>query len=439
MPSHRQADDKKRLLRSLLLCAALLSLAACARKQDEREVVAFWVMGYEGEMVAQLIPEFERRNPGIRVDLQQMPVLSAHEKLLTAFAGESLPDVSPLGNTWIPEFAALGALEPLDAKIAATPGFDAADFYPGAWDSGVVDGKVLAVPWYSETRLPFYRIDLLQQAGVAGIPRDWDEWHAAMRAIKREVGSERYAILLPLNEFEPFLSLAIQQPESLLRDGGRYGNFRSAGFKHALGFYKRMFDEKLAPVLTNNQISNVWDEFGKGYYAFYISGPWNIAKFKERLPASQQDDWMTMPLPGPNGPGASLANGTSFVIFRDSPRKAAAWKLIEYLSAPETQAKFHALTGNLPPRRSPWRMPALADDPHAKAFREQLERAVPTPKVPEWERIATELRLIGEEVANGRMSVDQAATELDRRADKILEKRRWMLDQAVAETEAGAP
>ncbi len=422
--------------RSLLLCAVLLLLVACARKQDEREVVAFWVMGYEGEMVAQLIPEFERRNPGIRVDLQQMPVLSAHEKLLTAFAGESLPDVSPLGNTWIPEFAALGALEPLDAKIAATPGFDAADFYPGAWDSGVVDGKVLAVPWYSETRLPFYRVDLLRQAGVTAIPRDWDQWHAAMRAIKREVGSERYAILLPLNEFEPFLSLAIQQPEPLLRDGGRYGNFRSAGFKHALGFYERMFDEKLAPVLTNNQISNVWDEFGKGYYAFYISGPWNIAKFKERLPASQQDDWMTMPLPGPNGPGASLANGTSFVIFRDSQRKAAAWKLIEYLSAPETQAKFHALTGNLPPRRSPWRMPALADDPHAKAFREQLERAVPTPKVPEWERIATELRLIGEEVANGRMSVDEAATELDRRADRILEKRRWMLDQAAAEARA---
>jgi multiple sugar transport system substrate-binding protein len=441
MTRNLPADRAPPPLRSLLLCAVLLLLAACTRKPDQREVVAFWVMGYEGEMVAQLIPEFERRNPGIKVDLQQMPVLSAHEKLLTAFAGESLPDVSPLGNTWIPEFAALGALEPLDAKIAATPGFDAADFYPGAWDSGVVEGKVLAVPWYSETRLPFYRIDLLKQAGVRVIPQNWDEWHAAMRAIKREVGSERYAILLPLNEFEPFLSLAIQEPEPLLRDGGRYGNFRSAGFKHALGFYETLFDEKLAPVLTNNQISNVWDEFGKGYYAFYISGPWNIAKFKERLPAWQQDDWMTMPLPGPNGPGASLANGTSFVIFRDSQRKAAAWKLIEYLSAPDTQAKFHALTGNLPPRRSPWRMPALANDPHAKAFREQLERAVPTPKVPEWERIATELRLIGEEVANGRMSVDEAATELDRRADRILEKRRWMLDQAEAEAEAkaGAP
>ena len=57
--------------------------------------------------------------------------------------------------------------------------------------------------------------------------------------------------------------------------------------------------------------------------------------------------------------------------------------------------------------------------------------------MPEWERIATEMRLIGEEVANGRMNVEEAAAELDRRTDKILEKRRWMLDEA--ERKAIAP
>jgi multiple sugar transport system substrate-binding protein len=442
-PSFRWDDGKvvrlptTMALRALLVIAASLTLAvACSRITGDREVVTFWAMGYEGEVVAQLIPEFERQNPGIRVDLQQLPWLSAHEKLLTAFAGESLPDVSPIGNTWIPEFAALDALEPLDDEIAATPDFDVPDYFSGVWDSGLVDGKIYAVPWYVETRLPFYRTDLLAKAGIATPPRSWEEWRKAMQAVKREVGPERYAILLPLNEFEPLLSLAIQEPDPLLRDGGRYGNFRSAGFKHALGFYKEIFDQKLAPVVTNNQISNVWDEFGKGFYSYYISGPWNIAKFKERLPAAQQDDWMTMPLPGPNGPGASLANGTSFVVFRQSRHKAAAWKLIHYLSLPQTQARFHALTGDLPPRRSPWQTPALANDPHAKAFREQLERAVPTPKVPEWERIAQEMRIIGEEVANGRMTVDQAAEEMDRRADRFLEKRRWMLDHAAR---AGAP
>ena len=408
----------------------LAVLAGCARgDRDEREVVRFWAMGYEGEVVAQLLPEFERRNPGIRVDLQQLPWTAAHEKLLTAFAGDALPDVTPLGNTWIAEFAALDALEPLDARIAATPGFDAADFYRGAWDSGVIDETIYAVPWYVETRVPYYRKDLLAKAGFDAPPRDWAQWQAAMRAIKREADADRYAVLLPLNEFEPLLNLAVQQPDPLLRENGRYGNFRSAGFKHTLTFFKSMFDEELAPRVDNTRISNVWDEFGKGFFSFYISGPWNVAEFKKRLPPELADAWMTMPLPGPDGPGASIAGGTSFVVFRSSQRKDAAWKLVAFLSEPAQQIRLHALTGDLPPRRSPWATPALANDAYAAAFRDQLERAVPAPKVPEWERIAQEMRIVGERLANQRLTADEAAEELDRRADAILAKRRWMLDQ----------
>ncbi|MFA6985560.1 MAG: sugar ABC transporter substrate-binding protein [Arenimonas sp.] len=410
----------------------ILVLVGCGRTQDDREVVTFWAMGYEGEVVAQLLPDFERTHPGIRVQLQQLPWTAAHEKLLTAFAGDALPDVCGLGNTWVPEFAALGALQPLDAKIAATPSLDAGDFFPGIWDTGVVDGKVYGLPWYTETRLPYYRTDLLAKAGIARPPRNWDEWRVAMAAVKGEVGPQRYAILLPLNEFEPLLNLAIQQPDPLLRDGGRYGNFRSAGFKRALGFYKEMFDKGWAPRVTNNQISNVWDEFGRGYFSFYINGPWNIAEFKRRLPKEQASSWMTMPLPGPDGPGASVAGGITLVVFARSQHQEAAWQLIQYLSGPQVQARFHELTGNLPSRRSPWNAATLANDPYAKAFRDQLERAKPTPKVPEWERIANEILLVAEQMVDGKLDVDAAAAELDRRADLILEKRRWMLDQAAA-------
>lgn len=414
--------------------AIAVLLAACARSPaDQREVVRFWAMGYEGEVVARLIPEFERRNPGVRVELQQLPWTAAHEKLLTAFAGDALPDVVPLGNTWIAEFAALGALEPLDTRIAASPGFARADFFAGAWDSGVIDGRAYAVPWYVETRVPYYRKDLLAKAGVATLPQDWAQWKAAMAAIKRQAAPDQSAILLPLNEFEPLLNLAVQQPDPLLRDDGRYGNFRSAGFRRTLAFYLELFDRGYAPRIDNTRISNVWDEFGRGTFSFYISGPWNIAEFKKRMPDALKDAWATMPLPGPNGPGASIAGGTSFVVFRQSNRKDAAWKLIAFLSEPAQQLRLHALTGDLPPRRSPWASPALANDPHAAAFRDQLERAVPAPKVPEWERIAQEMRIVGEQLANHRVSVDQAAAELDRRADAILAKRRWMLDHKAAE------
>ena len=70
----------------------------------------------------------------------------------------------------------------------------------------------------------------------------------------------------------------------------------------------------------------------------------------------------------------------------------------------------------------------MRDDPKAHAFREQMERMKPTPPVPEWERIATEMQVIAAQAIAGELTIDQATAKLDQRADAILEKRRWMLD-----------
>ncbi|MGH8798948.1 MAG: extracellular solute-binding protein, partial [Casimicrobiaceae bacterium] len=314
-----------------------------------------------------------------------------------------------------------------DRYVAASSVVDPGDYFSGIWATNDVNRATYGVPWYVDTRLLFYRRDLLVRAGYAAPPRSWPEWMRMMAAIKRQAGSDRYAILLPLNEFEPLLALALQQDEPLLRDDGRWGNFESAGFRRALQFYLDVFRQGFAPALNSSDVSNVWNEFGRGYFAFYVSGPWNIAEFKRRLPAAVQSEWMTAPLPGPTGPGASIAGGSSLVLFRASPAKAQAWQLIEYLSRPDIQRRFHELTGDLPPRRTPWNDASLAADVYAQAFREQLERVRPAPKVAEWERIADQMRIVQERAVAGEISVDEAARELDARADDILEKRRWML------------
>ena len=384
-------------------------------------------MGREGEVVAELLPEFERTHPGVHVSLHQLPWTGAHAKLLTAFVAEATPDLAQLGNTWVAELSALHALDPLDARVQHSQVVQSSDYFGGIWDTNVIDHVLYGVPWYVDTRLLFYRTDLLKKAGFDAPPQDWRQWRRSLAAIKEEVGPGRYSILLPLNEFEPLTALALQQNDPLLRDGGTRGNFDSLGFRRALGFYVEMFDRTWAPPVSNAQISNVWDEFGRGYFAYYISGPWNIGEFKRRLPAARSGDWMTAVLPGPDGPGASIAGGSSLVVFAASRRKEQAWQLIEYLSRPDVQERFRVLTGDLPPRRSAWKIAALATDPYARAFREQLEHVKPAPKVPEWEHIEDELRLVAELAAAGQITVEQATRELNRRVDAILEKRRWML------------
>ena len=412
---------------------ALAAFAAvplgCTRRAHSANTVRFWAVGREGEVAAELIQDFLRARPDIHVEVQKLPWTAAHEKLLTAYAGETLPDLCSLGNTWIPEFTALNALTPLDSQASASREIALDDYFPGILDSNRVEGHLYGIPWYIDTRLLYYRRDLLRQAGFDAPPVTWAEWEQMLGAIKAMVGPERYSILLPLNEFEPLLVLALQQPAELLRDGGRYGNFRSPEFHRTLEFYASMFRRAWAPKMTNTQLSNVWDEFGHGLFSFYISGPWNIAEFRKRLPPQLKDEWMTAPMPGPDGPGASSAGGASLVIFRESQSKPAAWALMEYLSRSPVQQRFYELTGNMPPRRSTWQSSTLAASPYAKAYLTQLDRVRSPPKVPEWERIAQEMRLASERVVQGVASVDQACVALDRKTDEILEKRRWMMDR----------
>lgn len=407
--------------------AAALALPACGRRDPGP--LRLWAMGREGEVVGELLADFHAAHPGIEVRVEALPWSAAHEKLLTAFAGDATPDIAQMGNTWLPEMAALGALLPLDEGLRDAPEIDPADYFEGLWQTNRPDGRLLGVPWYVDTRLLFYRRDTLAAAGVATPPVDWAAWVAALREVKRRAGPQRYAVLLPVNEFEPLVAFALQSGEPMLRNGGRYGHFRGEGFRRVWRFFLSLYREGLAPTAAAHEIASVWHEFARGFFSFYVSGPWQIGEFKRRLPAALQPHWGTMPLPGPEGPGASIAGGSSLAIFARSRRQREAWLLLRWLSRPESQLKLHALTGNLPPRRSAWRHPALANDVHARAFADQLERVRPVPPVPEWERIATEMRVVLEATLRGDLGDEAALAELDLRADAILEKRRWMLER----------
>ena len=334
-----------------------------------------------------------------------------------------------MGNTWLAEMAAVDAIEPLQPWLDATPSIDRNDHFAGIWDTNLIDGRLFGVSWYVDTRLLYVRRDLLAQAGIASMPRNWAEWRAALAALHR--GAVRSPVLLPLNEFEPLLALALQQPDALLRDGGRHGNFSSTGFQRALAFYLEMFERGWAPHLSATQVGNVWQEFGRGTFAFYISGPWNIGEFRRRLGADAQPRWTTAPMPGPEGPGASTAGGSSLVMFKRSTMKREAWQLIEYLSRPAVQQRFYAMTGNLPPRRSSWAHPTLAQDEQARAFAEQLERVRAAPAVPEWERIANEMQHYAARAVHEKADPVAVGRALDARVEGFLDKRRWMLDRAA--------
>ena len=186
----------------------------------------------------ELVPEFERRHPGVRLEVQQVPWTAAHEKLLTAHVGNATPDVAQLGNTWLAEFVALGALAPLDSaprparrrSIAATTSPAAgrrtcSTATPGGCPGTSTRGCCSTAPtWWPRTGAALAAAHLGAVAGGDGGDQESEGCTGGRRALRRAAAGRRVGQAGPAG---------LQAGAELLTDGGRRGGFRDPRFRRA--------------------------------------------------------------------------------------------------------------------------------------------------------------------------------------------------------------
>ncbi len=415
----------------ILLPLWVLSIS-CSKENSSEKVIKFWAMGAEAEYVTKLVPEFERLNPGIKVKVQQVPWTAAQEKLVTAFASDNTPDACQLGNTWVPQFAALDAIVPLNEYVKISDQINQEKYFPGIWETNVIDNQLFGIPWYIDTRVMFYRKDVFERAGYKNPPKNWAELLDLSKKIKAmHPKEEKYAIYLPTNEWAPFIMFGMEAGSSLLKNENSLGDFNSSKFKEAFNYSIEFHKQNLAPIGIS-QVTNVYQAFADEYFSIYISGPWNIPEFKKWMIGNLSDKWMTAPMPGyaNDYPGVSLAGGSSLVIFKDSKYKKEVWRFFEYLSKKSTQIEFYKLLNNLPAIKEAWEDPIFKDDPYMQAFYLQFMNVRATPKIPEWEQIAfAKVQQYAELAARNVISVEEALRRLDKDVDRILEKRRWIVEE----------
>lgn len=409
----------------VIICLVVGFLFSCNVSSENPEIIDFWALGVEGEYVQKIIPEFEKQT-GIKVKVQSIPWSAAHEKLLTAYAGNSMPDVFQLGNTWIPEFVLLEALEPLDKWVDSSFAIQESAYFEGIWETNILDNILYGIPWYVDTRVVFYRKDLLDSLGYFQFPESWGVFLDLNRKLVKQKKA-KYGIYLPSNEWVSIVILGLQAGSSILTQDNCFGNFSGDKFIKGFNFFMQFYREGLCPV-GMTKVSNIYQAFENAFFAMIITGPWNVGEFSRRLPPKYQDKWATAPLPSPvkGKPGISLAGGSSLVMFSESQKKKQVWKFIEHMSSPDVQTDFYQLTGDLPARLISWEDSVIVNNPYIEAFYQQLQHVKSPPKIPEWEQIALKLQQYAEIAVYGKLQPEKALEKLDQEVDIILEKRRWL-------------
>src|SRR4051794_22053542 len=156
-----------------------LSGLACGRRGSETEddnakrvrvVLKYQTLG-EPTAFRELLASFARANPDVDVVAQVLPSATdlSHQFFLTALEGRARDfDVFIVDVVWAAEFARAGWT--LDLSTAFPPDLVRREFLPGPAEAVIVDDKTVAVPWYVDAGVLFYRADLLSRA-----PRTYDE------------------------------------------------------------------------------------------------------------------------------------------------------------------------------------------------------------------------------------------------------------------------
>ncbi|SCL24561.1 sugar ABC transporter substrate-binding protein [Micromonospora inyonensis] len=367
-----------------------------------------WAMGTEGEKLSVLADAFMKENPDAKVTVTPIPWDGAHDKIATAIAGRQTPDVSLVGTTWMGEFAGTGGLDPTPADLV-----DKDAFFPGAWDTTVVDGTSHGVPWYVETRLLYVNKAVAARSGITHAPTTWEELKSALTALRTR-GGAKWAVSLPPGgpgSWQAVLPFVWQNGGDVRADG--VFTLDRPETVEALAYYRSFFDEGLAPKdLAQGALE---PGFVKGEIGAFVSGPWHIGVLKEQ---GAGDNFQLWHMPRRKA-ATSFVGGGNLAVFSDAKNRAGAWKFVSYLSRPDVQVTWYRTASDLPSVKRAWEDPVLRDDPQLRAFGAQLEDAKSPPAIATWEQVAAGLESEIERLTRTGASPQDTAREMQRKATAI--------------------
>ncbi|HHY32936.1 MAG TPA: extracellular solute-binding protein [Firmicutes bacterium] len=413
------------LRRWILVCAVLFALLSVVTASAAPKEITFWVMPNAPDethtvWLNKVAQEFQAQT-GVKVNWEIVGWDTAWSRIAAAIATGEGADVSQVGTTWNPQFAATGGLE--EINIAEFGGASA--FMKANLDSTTYKGRYYGVPWFAETRCLFYNKDMFAAAKV-NPPQTYDEVITVGKAITKALGPGKAFAMAGTNAWDLIHNWAIilwANGGDLVDVAAKKAIFNSEAGVQAMRWYVSLVENGLADKACAEYNQPQADAaFINGNVAMCFMGPWNIANIEQENPTLNYG--VVEPPKGSKG-RAAFSGGSNLVIFKASKNKDAAKAWIKFLLEKEkmvdyTQHLSHMLPATL----------AAYDDPYYstgvwKTFKTALGYATAYPPLAVWgdieNAIVSEFKNVLSDYIVGKYKADDVKRYLDAAAKKVDE------------------
>jgi multiple sugar transport system substrate-binding protein len=414
------------MMRPLWLAGLIVGLAACSPGRPEH-VIQFSSWGSPEEMaiLRPLVAEFEKQNPGLKVDLLHIPD-KYFQKLHTLLAANLVPDVMFLNNINFPAYASNDAFLPLEPFLHSSTVLKATDFYPQTLDGFKWQGQLQGLPRDASNVVVFYNQDLFDAAGVPYPRPDWTlaDMRETARKLTQDHNKDGNPEVFGVSFHKNFLFWS----PYLWSEGGDFFNPERtratlstpaavAGIQHHADLRHK---DKVAPTSAQAGSSTMAQMFMQGKLAMQLNGRWAVPLYRQGVTFR----WDIVPFP--QGPAGSIvdADASGWVISKRARNPQNAWKLVEFLASRKASEAFTKPGLIIPARKdvatSPVFLDPLQPPASSQLFLNALENGKPTPTVPYWNEAIETLNGALEPVWEGTQTAEQALKGIDEKLNRLL-------------------
>ncbi|MCJ0872092.1 ABC transporter substrate-binding protein [Streptomyces sp. AP-93] len=371
MPIARAAKRATARLGAVVLTGALLAACGSSASPDASEGVGGRVtlsidlFGSFGFKEAGLYEEYQKLHPNVTIKQSDTQDEADYWKSLqTRLAGGGgLADVQGVEVGRIASVTQQQSDKFQDLKAFGADKL-AGQFAEAKWSAATTkDGKVLGLGTDVGPEAMCYRTDLFKQAGLptdrGELAKKWSTWDGYLE-LGKEYKKKAPAQSAWLDSIGSLYGVMIGQEKERYYDAsGELIYEKNPAVKTAWDTSVKAAEAGLSAKL--DQWSPQWNQaFAAGSFATIPCPAWMLGYVKGQAGDAGQGKWDVAKLPG----GAGNWGGSYLSIPRAAKHKEEAYKLIEWLTAPEQQAKVFQKQGNFPSSTGAIAKIADAEDPY---------------------------------------------------------------------------